>query len=191
MRGRDKLLEPVAGMPVLRRLSLAALQAAAGADDGKAQIRVAVMLRPSDPARRAALHGLDLAVLPVTGADEGMAASVRCAADWAIRTGADGLILCPADMPELQAEDFSALAQSFNRHGPPLRAASADGKAGHPVLFPAGFLPALAKATGDSGARFVLRCHPPRLIPRPGSRAVTDLDTPEDWAAWRAGRHTP
>jgi molybdenum cofactor cytidylyltransferase len=42
--------------------------------------------------------------------------------------------------------------------------------------------------TGDTGAREVLKRHSDRvhLVPLKGDRALTDLDTPEDWAAWRA-----
>jgi CTP:molybdopterin cytidylyltransferase MocA len=42
--------------------------------------------------------------------------------------------------------------------------------------------------SGDEGARAILRRHPPRLLALPGRHAVTDLDTPEDWARWRAAR---
>ena len=37
---------------------------------------------------------------------------------------------------------------------------------------------------GMAGA--LLARHPVRLHPLPADRAVTDLDTPEAWAAWRA-----
>ncbi len=180
MRGRDKLLEPVApGLPVLRHLAQAALDAGAGP--------VAVTLRAPDPARAAALQGLTVTILPVPDAAEGMAASLRQAAGWARRIGAAGLILCPADMPALQAEDFAALVARYAAAGPPLRAAAANGRPGHPVLFPSRFFDALAGLRGDSGARGLLLKHPPELVPRPGLRAVTDLDTPEDWARWREG----
>jgi len=179
MRGADKLLEPVAGEPVLRRLARVA-RAAGGP--------VAVTLRVPDTARAQALAGLDAALLPVPDAEEGMAASVRLAADWALGLGAEGLMLCPGDLPELEPGDFAALAAAFDPAGPPLRACSADGQAGHPVVFPARLLPDLRRVTGDRGARLVLAAHPPRLVPLPGQRATTDLDTPEAWAAWRAAR---
>lgn len=178
MRGADKLLEPVGGAPVLRRLAQAA--AASGGP-------VAVTLRSPDPDRTAALAGLALTLLPVQDAAEGMAASIRAAARWAQGIGARGLILCPADLPELGPGDFVAVAAALDPAGPPLRAADAQGTPGHPVAFPARLLPELAQVTGDAGARAVLAAHPPRLIPRPGRGPTLDLDTPEAWAAWRAG----
>jgi CTP:molybdopterin cytidylyltransferase MocA len=182
MRGADKLLEPVAGVPVLRRIAQAA--AAAGGP-------VAVALRAQDPDRAAALAGLDVALLPVAAADEGMAASIRVSAGWAAGLGAAGLILCPGDLPELGADDFAALAAAFDPNGPPLRATDAAGTPGHPVAFPARLLPELARVVGDAGARAVLAAHPPRLIARPGRGPTLDLDTPEAWAAWRRGDRSP
>lgn len=182
MRGADKLLEPVGGTPVLRRLAQAA--AATGGP-------VAVTLRAPDHDRAAALDGLDVVLLPVPDAAEGMAASIRAAARWAAQIGARGLILSPADLPELGPADFAALAAALDPAGPPLRAADVQGTPGHPVAFPARLLPDLARVAGDQGARAVLAAHPPRLIARPGRGPTLDLDTPEAWAAWRAGGRSP
>lgn len=183
MRGADKLLEPVDGQPVLRRLVRAALDGAGGP--------VAVTLRDPDPARLAALAGLPLTPLPVPDAAEGMAASIRAAAGWALGLGAAGLILCPGDLPELTAADFSTVAAALNRDAAPVRAVDTDGRPGHPVGFPARLLPLLRGVTGDQGARAVLAAHPPRPVPLPGHRATCDLDTPEDWAAWRRRQIDP
>lgn len=178
MKGRDKLLEKVAGEPVLRRLACAALGAGLGP--------VAVTLRQPDPARRAVLDGLALAVLEVPDAGEGMAASLRAGAAWATGQGVSGLFVCPADMPSIESADFVALAALFHPDGSPLRAASPDGRAGHPVLFPAALLDRLAQLHGDAGARAVLAHFPPRLVRLADDRALIDLDTTEEWAAWRS-----
>ena len=181
MRGRDKLLEPMDGAALLRHLAHQALEAGLGP--------VAVTLRQPDPAREAVLDGLALTRLPVPDAAEGMAASLRQAALWAAQSGSIGLMICPADMPELTAADFTTLAQGFTADGPPHRATSATGRPGHPVLFPARLLPSFAALKGDQGARLLLETHSPRLIALPGNRALTDLDTPEDWATWRGSRN--
>jgi CTP:molybdopterin cytidylyltransferase MocA len=68
-----------------------------------------------------------------------------------------------------------------------VRATDIRGRAGHPVGFPARLLPALLDVSGDLGAREVLTRNPPQPVPLPGQRATLDLDTPEDWAAWRQG----
>ncbi|MCC5989740.1 MAG: nucleotidyltransferase family protein [Pararhodobacter sp.] len=179
MHGRDKLLEGVAGEPVLRRLAREALDAALGP--------VAVTLRWPDPVRRAALDGLAVSVLELPEAGEGMAASLRAGAAWALGQGVAGLFICPADMPAIEAGDFAALAAEFSPGGKPLRAASPDGRAGHPVLFPATLLERLENLQGDAGAGAVLAAFPPRLVPLRDARALIDLDTQEDWENWRKG----
>ena len=174
MRGADKLLHEVDGLPLLRRQVVAALAAGFGP--------VAVTLPPGDSVRSATLSGLPVTLLSVPEAATGMSASLRAAADWA---AGDDLMLCPADMPEITAQDFAALVDTFDG-AQPLRATAEDGTPGHPVIFPAALLPLLATLTGDEGARAILRRHPPRLVALPANHATTDLDTPEDWAAWRA-----
>ena len=185
MRGRDKLLELVAGEALLRRQALAAL----GVGE-----RVVVTLGPDQPLRAAALEGLAAEVLPVPEAAEGLAASLR-AGDAVARGGAAegaALLVMLADMPEIGAEDLAAvIAAHLAAPGAVIRAAGEDGTPGHPVLVPARMLAGLAALRGDRGARELLRGEllrgeVPVLVPLPGRRALTDLDTPEDWAAWRA-----
>ena len=71
-----------------------------------------------------------------------------------------------------------------------LRGTAADGTAGHPVLFPRDTWPELLLLRGDQGARPVLARLADRVVAvaLPESNATTDLDTPEDWANWRANR---
>ena len=53
---------------------------------------------------------------------------------------------------------------------------------------PAALFDQLKHLRGDDGGRAVVRAAADRmqLVPLPGQRARRDLDTPEDWAAWRA-----
>ena len=172
MGGADKLLERVAGAPLLR--VMAARACATGAE-------VAVTLRPGDTARAATLAGLPLTVIEVPDADEGMAASLRAGGRWAV---GDALMVLLPDMPEITTADMRALFAAWQEAPAlPLRAASADGAPGHPVILPPARWPALAGLRGDTGARGLIA--DARLHPLPGTRAVTDLDTPAAWAAWR------
>lgn len=182
MQGADKLLQPVGGVALLRRLAAAALRVAP---------RVLVTLPESDAAeaRRAALAGLALRIIPVPDAAEGMAASLRAAAAVAAAEAAAGLLVVLGDMPEIEAADMQAMLAAFHRAGdaPVLRAASADGRPGNPVLLPAWMFDEIATLSGDTGARELLRRHDARvrLVALPGNRALIDLDTPQDWAEWR------
>ena len=179
MRGGDKLLEIVDGQPLIARQAGIAL--ATG-------LPVTVALPPDRPARDAALQGLALTRLTVPDAAEGMAASIRAGA-MALPPDT-ALLLLLADLPDISADDLRHLVAAWRAlPGLILRATSALGIPGHPVIFPSWAVQQLAELSGDTGARDMLRRHSDRtrLFALPGQRAITDLDTPEDWAAWRAG----
>lgn len=177
MAPRDKLLEPVAGQPLLRRVAATAV--ATGAP-------VVVVLPPDRPARNAALAGMGVRSVTAPQARDGMAASLTAG----LAAVADGpVLLLLADLPEITADDLSQVLTARAAHPDMiLRGAAQDGTPGHPVLFPAWFRAALLNLTGDQGARDLLRAHAADVhpVPLPGRHAVTDLDTPADWAAWRA-----
>jgi CTP:molybdopterin cytidylyltransferase MocA len=181
MRGGDKLLEKVRGQPLLRdRVTLAL---GTGAE-------VLVTLPPDRPLRRQSLAGLDdprLTLITVADPQTGLSASLRDAAHWAIGHPADALMILLPDLPDLTAEDIMFMLQAFDFKSI-LRATSQDGTPGHPVILPASLFEALTRLSGDQGARDLLRTHPVTALALPGKRAITDLDTPEAWEAWRAAK---
>lgn len=185
MRGGDKLLELVEGEPVLRRQVRLAL--ATGAP-------VIVALPPDRPTRAAALVGFDIHITTVPDAHLGMSVSLRAALTVARGLGLGpkaGFMVLPADMPDFTAEALAAMVQAFAQNPDViLRGASEGGQPGHPAIFPRGLWEALDRVTGDQGGRAVLAALPERvrLLPLSGDMAITDLDTPEDWAKWRAKR---
>jgi CTP:molybdopterin cytidylyltransferase MocA len=181
MRGADKLLEPVAGQPMLRHIAAVALGTGCP---------VTVALPLDQPAREAALDGLDVQRLPVPDAAEGMSrALVRGIAALGETGPEDGLMVLPADMPGFTSAALSRLIGEFAADPQRiLRGGTTDGLPGHPVIFPRDLWPDLARVTGDEGGRAVIQANKGRVrvIPLPGLMATLDLDTPEDWAAWRA-----
>ncbi|UWQ80809.1 nucleotidyltransferase family protein [Leisingera sp. S132] len=177
MQGRDKLMEVVDGQPLLslmcRRAALTGLPV------------YATLPGPSHP--RAAATG-DAIQVPVPDAAEGMSASIR-RGTAALPEDTQAVMILPADMPEITAQDMLHLAAHFDGpDNPILRAAAEDGTPGHPVLFPRRCFEALQGLQGDQGARSILTGETVQTVPLPGRNAVTDLDTPQDWAAWRRSR---
>ena len=149
---------------------------------------VLVTLPPLPHPRATALDGLDVMQVEVPDAAEGMAASIR-AGVAALPQGTSAVMILPSDMPELDANDMATLLRAHAAAPRAiLRGASEDGTPGHPVMFPADLFPALLELSGDQGARPVLRTHSGRidLVTLPLRHALTDLDTPEAWAEWRA-----
>ena len=68
-----------------------------------------------------------------------------------------------------------------------LRGTDTKGTRGHPIVFDACLRPEFADLTGDSGGADILRRHKDRIeyVRLPADHATLDLDTPEDWAAYR------
>lgn len=177
MAPRDKLLELIDGAPLLARSLRIAL--ATG-------LPVTLALPPDRPARWQAVEGMGSARVTVTRAQDGMAESLK--AGLAALPRDAPVLLMLADLPDLETADLLAVAgadPAFIQRG-----ATARGQPGHPVLLPVWLRPELDQLTGDAGARDLFHRHADRLrlIPLPGNRALTDLDTPEDWARWRALR---
>ena len=116
-----------------------------------------------------------------------MGHSLAAGARAAVRAGAGGLLVLNADLPEIgTAELQTVLAAQAAAPEAIHRGSTAAGEAGHPVLFPARLLDELTRLSGDSGARVLVAREGAQPVLLPGRAAVLDLDTPEDWAAWRA-----
>ncbi len=189
MRGRDKLLEPVMGQPVLRRVAETALAAKLGP--------VIVGLRPGNRARRKALRNLPVEIVEVPDASDGMSATLRAGArpardaiKAAYPAGCDneyfGMLVLLPDMPGIETVDLIALGHAFQSQGGPfVRAVTKDGRPGHPVIFPDFSLTEFENLGGDKGAASILDKVNLLEVPLAGDRAIRDLDTPEDWSTWR------
>ena len=185
MRGRDKLLENIDGVPLLRRQVVRAH--ATGAP-------VFVTLPPRPHPRYDVLdglEGLEITTVPVADAAEGMNASLR-AGLLRIPAEAKAVMVLLADMPDLTESDLRTVLQEVDTSSQTLiwRATTQSGAAGHPTVFSAALIPALTALEGDAGGKQVAQKHlnQTRHIPLPEDHARTDLDTPEAWAAWRAAQ---
>lgn len=178
MRGGDKLLEPVGDKPCLQVLVERARQA--GAD-------VIVTLPSLSHPRADAVASLDAKCIAVPDAHLGMSSSLKAGAR-AVPKAASGLMILPGDMPAITAADMSYLWQQFEElHPPAVQATTSDGQNGHPIIFAPTLLPDFERLQGDKGAYGLLNDLGNRVLKTPlhGDRARMDLDTPEDWAAWR------
>ncbi|MEM7088721.1 MAG: nucleotidyltransferase family protein [Pseudomonadota bacterium] len=181
MGGLDKLMQEVDGVPLLRRV----------AQSARAVAPVIVALPPAPNPRYACLDGMDIAKVPIPDAAEGINASLRGALA-AVPPQAQAVMILLADLPDLTTQDMAQVLGARNTHPDCLiwRGATKDGKPGHPVVFDRRLFADLSQLTGDAGAQSVVRAYAQHvhLHRLPDQHALLDLDTPEDWAAWRAGR---
>lgn len=181
MRGSDKLMEDVEGEPLLVRQMRIAKAAAP---------QVVVALPERDERRLELVAPWGVRAVPVRDPERGMSASIAALAQQAQAERTAALLLFLADMPEIEVGDLASLIAEAERHPSAIvRAGTPDGRPGHPVIFPRRWFPDLARLTGDRGARDLIeQAEDVRIVPLPGERALTDLDTPEAWAAWRSAR---
>jgi CTP:molybdopterin cytidylyltransferase MocA len=176
MGARDKLLETVDGVPLLALLTARALIVGP----------TFVTLPSADHPRRSALP--QSAQIVVVDANLGMAHSIK-AGIAALPDTATGVVILPADMPDITAADMAAIhAAASGSNLPIVRANTQDGRVGHPIYFAASQFHRFADLDGDRGAqRLTVGLEDQiRLVTLDGDRALLDLDTPEDWAAYRA-----
>jgi len=150
MQGRDKLLELVDGVPLLR------LQVQRALATGFPVYVALSTLRET------------VAQLPVC----------------------DGFLVVLADLVALETPDLHKVLSAAAHHPGHLvwRGATQAGKPGHPILFDASLRPQFAAFSGDTGGAPLLKTLKAQthLVPLPDDRALLDLDTPEDWDAWRS-----
>lgn len=178
MGGRDKLLEDAGGAPLLSRVlaraqgtGLPCYVTVPGNTHARAELAIAAGATP----------------VPVPDWSQGMAVSIATGVKT-LPPGIGAVMILPADMPDLTADDLRALATHHGKNPDRiLRATSDDGLPGHPVIFPADLFGELVQLSGDRGARDVVAANRSRLelFALPGRHALCDLDTPEQWALWR------
>lgn len=181
MRGGDKTLEPLDGAPALVTLAKRALEASD---------QVRCTLPDADHPRARVLSDLPVEQIYVPNAALGMSESLKAGVSN-LQTGISGLMILLADMPEISVADMNLAWQLYETASPPaLQCTTEDGALGHPSIFAPQMLEKFAQLSGDRGASKLLGELGDDLLrcPLPGSRARLDLDTPEDWANWRASR---
>ena len=102
------------------------------------------------------------------------------------------MILLP-DVPGVGLFEIRSVLNRFETAGrdTPVRATDEEGRPGTPLVVPIRLIPAFTQLKGDDGGRSILADEQVELVPVGDRRATRDLDTPEDWAEWRAETDTP
>jgi len=183
MRGRDKLLEDIDGIPLLRHQA----QKACAATRGKVLITLPKRPHP----RYETVKDLPVQTIPVSDAADGMSASLR-AGIAALPSETQTVMVLLADLPDITVDDLCTVAKAVDLSTDTLiwRGATQEGAPGHPTVFRAPLFKKIEALQGDTGGRALMELARGQitLVPLPDNHARCDLDTPEDWDAWRAAR---
>ena len=186
MRGRDKLLEKIDGVTLLGLQVRRARAATKGP--------VLVALPPAPHPRYAIIKDCDVTHVAVPDAASGMTASLRRALQ-ALPPNTPAVMILLADLPELETEDLVTVfgAVDLSSDSVVWRGTTSKGAVGHPLVVRAELFEPLLALRGDTGGAAVIKQYRNNTVPvaLPGDRALRDLDTPEDWAAWHAARRAP
>jgi molybdenum cofactor cytidylyltransferase len=169
--GHPKQLLTVGGISLVRHAALAALAAS-----GESAVVVGAQATLIEPE----LSDLNLAILPNTQWETGMASSVRTAAAWAEQRELDGVVLMVCDQPRLASAHLQRLFDDF-RGGETIVASFYAGLPGVPALFPRKLFAELKQLQGDSEARTLLR-HARTIALVQWPDGAVDIDTPEQIA---------
>jgi molybdenum cofactor cytidylyltransferase len=173
--GQPKLLLPLAGEPIVRRVAREVLEA--GFDD------VLVIIGGEHERVIEALDGL--AVRPVVNPDflTGMGSSFRTAIE-AI-TGSDAAMFALADQPLLTSSDYRRLLDTYHERPGGIVSVRYGEVTAPPHLFAGRFFPELAQL--EHGARPVLKRHAGEMVVlRFDPELLLDVDTMDDYERAKA-----
>ena len=142
---------------------------------------VVAVVKPGADALRLLLAAEGCKLTICENADEGMGASLACAARAAGE--ASGYVVALADMPFVRRSSIAAIRDAL-AGGAPLAAPYFRARRGHPVGLAGSFHEELIQLNGDEGAKKILERNAGRLVKiaigDPG--VLRDIDTPGDLA---------
>ncbi|RUT34668.1 nucleotidyltransferase family protein [Arsenicitalea aurantiaca] len=166
----DKLMATLKGRPLVAHGLDALGQAGIG--------EVIVVTGPDEgPQREALTAGFPIVVN--SEPERGMGRSIGLGAAC-LKPGRAGIFVVPADMPDIAAQDYLALAEALAGHDA-VRFVH-EGVPGHPVLFAGALRDRLCGLDGEEGGRMLLRSLGSRLrlVPTTSPGIVRDVDRPAD-----------
>lgn len=180
MGGPNKLLAEISGRPLVR---IAVQEALAS------QARPVIVVTGHQRERvEAALDGLDGVLVHNLQFADGLSTSLK-AGIAAAPSDVDGVIVCLADMPQVNAKLMDRLLSAFDpEKGALIVVPTIDGKRGNPVVWSRRFFSELAALDGDIGARHLIASYPEAVteVPLSGNAALVDVDTPDALKAVKA-----
>jgi molybdenum cofactor cytidylyltransferase len=171
--GRNKLLLPIDGTPMVAR-TVDALIASAATDI------VVVTGHQQDDLRRV-LAGRAAAFVHNPDFASGLASSVKTGIA-AVPEDADGVLVCLGDMPLVGPTHLDRLIAAFNPvEGRLICVPTYDGKRGNPVLWARRYFAEMAGLSGDVGARGLLERHADAVceVAMTDAGVLLDVDTPD------------
>ena len=177
--GTQKLLLPTRdNVSMIRAITLTAIQSSS--------IRVFVIVNPDFPEVFYTLKDLDVEIVNNESARDGMSTSFLRGIAALQMYGMDGGVFLLGDMPSVQTEWIDRVVENYLSSQAKIVQACYHGVPSHPVLFDSSLFPYSAEATGDEGGRRLIRRFSSlRVLVEMDSPCPIDLDTKEEYEAYR------
>ncbi|CAB1369285.1 NTP transferase domain-containing protein [Denitratisoma oestradiolicum] len=178
MGERNKLLCPVAGQPMVRRVVEAAL--------GSRCAQVMVVTGHQAEQVETALAGCPVSRVFNPDYAEGMASSLRAGLQ-ALPRDTEAVLVVLADMPWISAAHLDRLIATFDPARPAILVPEREGRRGNPLLWPRAYFDEMSQLQGDVGARLLLERHADsvRAVRFDTDAIFADVDTPQALAETR------
>jgi molybdenum cofactor cytidylyltransferase len=180
--GSNKLVARVAGKPLIRHAVEAAIASAAAP--------VIVVTGNSDAEVRKGISPLAPLFVDNPDFSKGLSTSLKCGLR-ALPADCDGAVVLLGDMPGVSSGLIDKLIASFDPgEDRAICVATRHGKRGNPVLWARRFFPEMLTIEGDVGARQLIGQNAELVceVEAPDDGPLTDIDTPEALAAYRASK---
>src|SRR5688572_4387987 len=174
--GRPKQTLEFQGMSLLRRATLAAL-------DARCRPVVVVTGAHAELSRRE-LDQLDVREAFNSDWETGMGSSVRTGIEHLTSIDADvaAVVLLLCDQPHVTANVVSSLVAAHHTTGKPLIASAYGESFGVPALFSRMLFAELTQLAGSSGAKEIIKRHAAEAHFLPFPEGGVDVDTPDDFS---------
>lgn len=178
MAGTNKLLQKVAGIPLVQRAVNAALASRASS--------VTVVTGYAAQEVESLVAGPRIGIVRNPDYEQGMSTSLRCGIA-ALPEEAEGVVILLGDMPYISAAHLDILMACYAAQAAiivPMK----EGRQGNPILWPRLYFKEMQAISGDQGARALLARHAAQTL---GVEMATeaifiDVDTPEMLSSARA-----
>lgn len=173
--GAQKLLLPMGGKPVIRRIVDELL--AAALDD------IAIVVGADGSPIRNALDGCGVRFVTNHDPQSDMLGSIRCGLR-ALPESCTGVMVVLGDQPGITRELLSRLTSAFDRKGKGIVVPEHGDHRGHPVILAVRYREELLRKHDDTGLRGLLAAYPDdveRMAVNEDS-LLADMDTLEDYA---------
>jgi len=174
MLGRNKLLADVEGVPMIRRVTQAAL--ASKVDE------VIVVLGWEEERVRLAIAGLGCKIVVNRNFEEGQSSSVRVGLSE-VSASARAVLILPGDVAKIEAEQINMVIEKYNQSGFAIVIGAHKGLSGHPIILDRQLFPEIARINEKTfGLKAVVKNHQNLvcLVETGSPNVLKDVDTAED-----------